>query len=49
MKAIIRSILDVDLYKFTMMQAVIKKFPNAKVKYEFFNRGDHKFPEDFGI
>jgi nicotinate phosphoribosyltransferase len=49
MKAIIRSILDLDLYKLTMQQAVIKKFPNAKVKYEFFNRGDHKFPEDFGI
>ncbi len=31
-----------------MMQAVIHKFPRAKVKYSFINRGKTKFPESFG-
>jgi len=30
-----RSILDNDLYKFTMMWAVMQHFPDAKVRYEF--------------
>ncbi|MFL9484981.1 nicotinate phosphoribosyltransferase [Chitinophagaceae bacterium LWZ2-11] len=42
------SLLDNDFYKFTMQQAVIKLFPNAKVAYQFINRGKHKFPEGFG-
>ncbi len=29
------SLLDNDLYKFTMMQAVFEKFPQTHVKYEF--------------
>ena len=29
------------------MQAVMKKFPRAKVKYKFINRGKTKFPEGF--
>lgn len=33
-----RSILDQDLYKFTMMWAVMCHFPEAKVRYEFINR-----------
>jgi nicotinate phosphoribosyltransferase len=45
---ILKSILDNDLYKFSMMNAVMRKFPNAKVKYEFINRGQTKFPENFG-
>jgi len=48
MKQIINSILDNDLYKYSMMNAVIKKFPDAKVKYKFINRGKHKFPDGFG-
>jgi len=44
---IINSILDNDLYKFSMMQAVMKKFPRAQVKYEFINRGKTQFPEGF--
>ena len=44
---IIQSILDNDLYKFSMMQAVIHKFPRAQVKYEFINRGNTKFPSGF--
>lgn len=41
------SILDNDFYKFTMQQGVIKLFPDAKARYEFINRGKHKFPEGF--
>ncbi|TAG02356.1 MAG: nicotinate phosphoribosyltransferase [Betaproteobacteria bacterium] len=32
---IIRSLLDTDLYKFTMMQAVLHQFPAAQVEYRF--------------
>jgi nicotinate phosphoribosyltransferase len=49
MGPIIKSIIDTDLYKLTMQQAVIKKFPNAVVKYTFFNRGDHEFPDTFKL
>ena len=44
---IINSILDTDLYKLTMQMAVIKKFPRARVKYDFINRGGTEFPEGF--
>ena len=32
---IINSLLDTDLYKFTMMQAVLHQFPSAQVEYRF--------------
>jgi len=32
---IITSLLDTDLYKFTMMQAVLHQFPSAQVAYKF--------------
>src|SRR5579871_5627217 len=32
---IIQSLLDTDLYKFTMMQVVLHHFPGAQVEYEF--------------
>src|SRR5574341_893550 len=32
---IIRSLLDTDLYKFTMMQVVLHHFPGAQVEYQF--------------
>ena len=32
---IIRSLLDTDLYKFTMMQVVLHHFPGAQVEYKF--------------
>ncbi|MDI9336519.1 MAG: nicotinate phosphoribosyltransferase, partial [Gammaproteobacteria bacterium] len=35
---IITSLLDTDLYKFTMMQAVLHQFPSAWVEYKFFCR-----------
>ena len=35
MPGIIPSLLDTDLYKFTMMQAVLHQFPGAQVQYKF--------------
>ena len=32
---IITSLLDTDLYKFTMMQAVLHQFPGSQVEYRF--------------
>ena len=32
---IITSLLDTDLYKFTMMQVVLHQFPGAQVEYKF--------------
>ncbi|QBO57365.1 nicotinate phosphoribosyltransferase [Chryseobacterium salivictor] len=43
----LKSILDNDFYKITMQNAVIKLFPNEKVKYQFINRGNHNFPPGF--
>lgn len=43
----IHQFLDNDLYKFTTMFAIAKKFPKAWVRYTFVNRGDHQFPEGF--
>ena len=44
----ISSILDNDLYKFTMQNAIINLFPRSKVIYKFINRGKTKFPPGFG-
>jgi len=41
------SILYNDLYKFTMMWAVINKTPNSKVRYKFFDRNNRKYPKGF--
>jgi nicotinate phosphoribosyltransferase len=46
-KPIITSILDNDLYTFTVGQVVNDLFPNAQVEYQFINRGKTKFPEGF--
>src|SRR5206468_7990271 len=32
---IVQSLLDTDLYKFTMMQVVLHHFPGAQVEYRF--------------
>jgi nicotinate phosphoribosyltransferase len=37
------SILDNDLYKFSMQQAVLKVYPQAVVTYEFKNRKPDSF------
>lgn len=44
---IINSILDNDLYKLSMQQAVCQLYPRALVRYKFTNRGGTKFPEGF--
>ncbi len=44
---IIQSLIDNDLYKFTMQSAVVKIFPRAKVRYQFINRGKTPFPDGF--
>lgn len=41
------SILDSDLYKFTMQNAVTKLYPNAWVKYKFTDRNGTHYPEGF--
>ena len=46
---IIKSILDTDLYKLTMQNAVIKHFPNLKVKYKFTDRNKISFPDNFDL
>jgi nicotinate phosphoribosyltransferase len=46
-KGMIRSILDTDLYKLTMMQAIMFLFPNRIVRYLFINRGKTQFPIGF--
>lgn len=35
---IVPSLLDTDLYKFTMMQVVLHQYPSAQVKYRFYCR-----------
>ena len=42
---IINSLLDTDLYKFTMMQVVLHQFPGAQVEYRFKCRNANKAPE----
>jgi nicotinate phosphoribosyltransferase len=48
MEPIIKSLLDNDLYKFSMQNAVLKLFPTAKVQYSFILRSEVNFPENFG-
>lgn len=44
---IIKSILDNDTYKFSMMQFVVELFPDAYVEYRFKNRGKQRFNVEF--
>lgn len=44
---IINSIIDTDLYKLTMQQAVINRFPNVIVRYELIIRVQREFPSGF--
>jgi nicotinate phosphoribosyltransferase len=45
---IITSLLDTDLYKFTMMQAVLHQVPGAQVEYRFKCRNAHATPAQGG-
>ena len=44
---IIKSILDTDLYKISMMNYVLELFPKTFVTYKFKNRGSQRFNQDF--
>jgi nicotinate phosphoribosyltransferase len=44
MRRIITSILDNDLYKFTMLNAVLKLYPDQQVEYTFHNRDKRDVP-----
>jgi nicotinate phosphoribosyltransferase len=44
---IISSLLDNDLYTFTVGQVAFKLFPSLEVEYQFINRGHTPFPDDF--
>ena len=46
---IITSMLDDDLYKFSMGAVVFHKFPHLEVSYGFINRGNIQFPPGFAI
>lgn len=46
---IINSLLDTDLYKLSMMAAIMHCFPRAKVTYKFINRGKTPFPDGFDV
>ncbi len=47
--AIIRSILDTDLYKFTTSYAYSKLFPRAFGEFEFVDRSNDSYPEGFDV
>ena len=48
-KPIINSILDNDLYKFSMMNFALNLFPESIVTYKFKNRGEQRFNRKFII
>ncbi|MDD2513489.1 MAG: nicotinate phosphoribosyltransferase [Proteiniphilum sp.] len=47
--AIIKSILDTDLYKFTTSYAYSKLFPRACGEFEFVDRSNGDYPEGFDL
>lgn len=47
MDKIINSILDSDLYKFSMQCFALELFPDTVVTYKFKNRGEQRFNEEF--
>src|SRR5476649_2728257 len=44
MSPIVRSLLETDLYKFTMWQALLHSHPGAQAKYSFVCRSAPKYP-----
>ena len=47
MSPIITSLLDTDLYKLTMQQAIFSQYPNVIATYKFINRGNSMFGTRF--
>ena len=47
MDQIIKSMLDTDQYKISMMNVVCRLYPHAVAKYKFVNRGKTPFPPGF--
>lgn len=45
--SIIKSLLDSDLYKFTMQNAILQKFPRLYVRYSFTDRNKTVYPYGF--
>lgn len=43
----IKSLIDTDLYKLTMQQAILELFPYTQVEYRFTNRGEQRFDKKF--
>lgn len=43
----LQSLLNTDLYKLTMQQAIAHHYPRVQVEYEFINRGQTHFPPGF--
>ena len=41
---VIHSLLETDLYKFTMWQAMLHRHPAAQARYEFLCRNEPSFP-----
>src|SRR5450830_837623 len=44
MKPVVRSLLETDLYKFTMWQALLHKHPDAQTEYVFVCRNTPAYP-----
>ena len=44
MRPVIRSLLETDLYKFTMWQTLLHRHPDAQARYEFVCRAAPEFP-----
>ena len=42
---VIESLLDTDLYKFTMWQAMLHRHPEARAEYRFINRERPEHPQ----
>ena len=41
---VIRSLLETDLYKFTMWQAMLHRYPQAQAEYRFACRNTPQYP-----
>lgn len=43
----VKSLLDNDLYKFSLQNFILEKFPDAHAEYRFVNRGKQRFNQNF--